>query len=63
MLRGTLRLFSGLRLSDHLQLQGRLVTLRHCLLAPYGATAQSEQARALPMAIINLDHVVGFSES
>ena len=63
MLKGTLRLFTGLRLSDHLQLQGRLVTLRHCLLAPYGATAQSDHARALPTAIINLDHAIGFSES
>ena len=63
MLKGTLRLFTGLRLSDHLQLQGRLVTLRDCLLTPYGATAQSDQAQGLPTAIINLDHAIGFSES
>jgi hypothetical protein len=63
MLKGTLRLFTGLRLSDHLQLQGRLVTLRHCLLAPYGETAQSDHARSLPMAIVNLDHATGISET
>jgi hypothetical protein len=63
MLKGTLRLFTGLRLSDHLQLQGRLVTLRHCLLAPYGETGQSDRARALPMAIVNLDHSTGISET
>ncbi|HET8835483.1 MAG TPA: hypothetical protein VFN08_12185 [Gemmatimonadales bacterium] len=63
MLKGTLRLFSGLRLSDHLQLQGRLVTLRDCLLTPYGATAQSEHARVLPTALVYLQHAIGFSES
>jgi len=62
LLRGTLRIFTGLRLSDHLQLQGRLVTLRHCLLSPYGATAKSDCARELPMVMVNLDHTIGISE-
>jgi hypothetical protein len=62
LLRGTLRIFTGLRLSDHLQLQGRLVTLRQCLLSPYGAAAQSNGARALPMVMVNLDHTIGISE-
>jgi hypothetical protein len=62
VLRGTLRVFVGLRLSDHLQLQGHVVRLRHCLLAPYGATANSAGARSLPTAIVNLDHAVGIAE-
>jgi hypothetical protein len=62
ILRGTIRILAGLRLSDQLQLQGRMVTLRHCLLAPYGATANSPGARALHTAIVNLTHTVGISE-
>lgn len=62
VLRGTLRVFSGLRLSDHLQQQGHLVTLRHCLLAPYGATANSAGARSLHTAIVNLGHAIGIAE-
>ena len=62
ILRGTLRVFSGMRLSDHLQQQGHLVTLRHCLLAPYGATANSAGARSLPAAVVNLDHALGIAE-
>jgi hypothetical protein len=62
ILRGTLRVFVNLRLSDHLQQQGNLVTLRHCLLAPYGATAHSPGARTLHTAILNLAHAVGISE-
>ena len=62
ILRGTLRVFSGMRLSDHLQQQGHLVTLRHCLLAPYGATANSARARSLPAAVVNLDHALGIAE-
>ena len=62
MLRGALRVFSNLRLSDHLQQQGHLITLRYCLLAPYGATANSPGARALHTAIVNLDHAMGISE-
>lgn len=62
MLRGTLRVFVNLRLSDHLQQQGQLITLRHCLLAPYGATAHSPGARTLHTAIVNLRHAIGISE-
>jgi hypothetical protein len=62
ILRGTLRVFSGMRLSDHLQQQGHLVTLRHCLLAPYGATANSAGARSLATAIVNLNHAIGIAE-
>jgi hypothetical protein len=62
ILRGTLQVFSNMRLSDHLQLQGQVVTLRHCLLTHYGATANSAGARAMHTAIVNLSRVIGVSE-
>jgi hypothetical protein len=62
ILRGTLEVFTNLRLSDHLQQQGTVVTLRRCLLTPYGATAQSPGARSLPTAIVNLTGVIGIAE-
>jgi hypothetical protein len=63
ILRGTLRVWVNLRLSDHLQQQGQLITLRRCFLAPYGATAHSPEARTLHTAIVNLTHALGISES
>jgi hypothetical protein len=62
ILRGTLDVFTNLRLSDHLQQQGTVMTLRRCLLAPYGATAHSPGARSLPTAVVNLTRVIGISE-
>jgi hypothetical protein len=63
VLRGTLDVFTNLRLSDHLQLQRQVVTMRHCLLGPYGATAQSAGARTIAVAIVKLDHAIGISET
>ena len=62
ILRGTLEVFSNLRLSDHLQQQGQVVTMRHCLLAPYGATMNSPGSRTMASAIVKLDHAIGISE-
>jgi hypothetical protein len=62
MLRGSLRVMYNLRLSDHLQQAGHLVTLNRCLLAPYGGTANSPGARGLHTAIVNLNHALGISE-
>ena len=62
MLRGTLRVIYNLRLSDHLQQTGHLLTLHRCLLAPYGGTANSPGARGLHAAIVNLNHALGISE-
>jgi len=62
ILRGTLEVFTNLRLSDHLQQQGTVVTLRRCLLTPYGATAHSAGARSLHTAIVNLTRVIGIAE-
>lgn len=62
ILRGTLRVIYNLRLSDHLQQVGHLLTLQRCLLAPYGGTAHSPGARGLQAAIVNLNHALGISE-
>jgi hypothetical protein len=62
VLRGTMQVFSNHRLSDFLQLQGHMVTLHHCLHVPYGGTANSAEARALAMAVVNLNHALGISE-
>jgi hypothetical protein len=62
ILRGTLRVIYNLRLSDHLQQAGHLLTLHRCLLAPYGGTANSPGARGLHVVIVNLNHALGISE-
>jgi hypothetical protein len=62
ILRGTLQVFSNMRLSDHLQIEGQVVTLRHCLLTQYGGTAHSANARPLHTAIVNLSWAIGVSE-
>jgi hypothetical protein len=62
ILRGTLQVFTNLRLSDHLQQQGPVVTMRRCLLTPYGATANSPGARTMHTAIVNLRHAIGIAE-
>jgi hypothetical protein len=62
ILRGTLRVIYNLRLSDHLQQTGHLLTLHRCLLTPYGGTANSPGARGLHAAIVNLNHALGISE-
>lgn len=63
MLRGTLRVIYNLRLSDHLQQTGHLLTIHRCLLAPYGGTANSPGSRGFHAAIVNLNHALGISES
>jgi hypothetical protein len=63
ILRGTLRVIYNLRLSDHLQQTGHLLTLHRCLLTPYGGTAKSPGARGLHTVIVNLNHTLGITES
>jgi hypothetical protein len=62
VLRGSLAVLLNMRLSDHLQQHGPLLTLRHSLLTPYGETAKSPGARAFGTVIANLDSVLGVSE-
>jgi hypothetical protein len=62
ILRGSLAVLLNMRLSDHLQQQGPLLTLRHSLLTPYGQTSLSPDARTLSTAIVNLESILGISE-
>lgn len=63
MIRGTVEVPVGMRLSDFLRLDGPFLPVRHGLLTPYGATLNSPQAKALEVALVNLDHVAGVSET
>ena len=62
MLRGTVEVPATMRLSDFLRLDGPFLSVRHGLLAPYGATLQSPGAKTMDVALVNLDHVAGVSE-
>jgi hypothetical protein len=62
ILRGTLEVFMNLRLSDQLHQQGPTLTMRRCLLTPYGDTANSAGARSLHTAVVNLSRVIGIAE-
>lgn len=63
ILRGSLQVPTGLRLSDYLRQEGPFLTLRRCLMAPYGATLQSPGAKTLDVALVNLEHLAGVSET
>jgi hypothetical protein len=63
ILRGTVEVPAALRLSDFLRLEGPFLTVRHGMLAPYGGTLQSPRAKTLELALVNLDHVAGVSET
>ena len=63
ILRGTVEVPTGLRLSDFLREGGPYLTVRHGMLAPYGETLHSPAAKSLETAFVNLDHVAGVSES
>ena len=62
-LRGSVEVPTSLRVSDYLRQEGPLLTLRHCMLAPYGATLHSPGAKTLEVALVDLDHVAGVSEA
>jgi hypothetical protein len=62
-LRGTLEVPISLRLSDYLRHEGPLLTLRHCMLAPYGATLQSPGAKTFEAVLVDLEHVAAVAES
>ena len=62
MLRGVVEIPAGLRLSDFLRLDSPFLVVRQGMLAPYGGTLQSSEARALDLALVNREHIVGVSE-
>jgi len=61
-LRGTLDVITGMRLSDQLRQYGDFMVLRHCLLAPYGETLNSPQARSFTTAVVSLRQAAGVAE-
>jgi hypothetical protein len=63
MVRGTVGVPLGRRLSDFLRDAGPFLTVRHAMQAPYGATLRSPDARTFETAFVNLTHVAGVSET
>ena len=63
VLRGTLDVLANIRLSDDLERRSRLIVVRRCVLIPYGGGPNDPQARSLPLAIVNLCHAIGVSET
>lgn len=61
-LRGELEVLVNVRVSDFLRQQASLIVMRRCLLIPYGQSAESSQARKVPIAVVNMSRAIGVSE-
>ena len=62
ILHGTLEVLVNVRVSDFLRQQPGLAVLHDCTLVPYGQPVESNQARKLRVALVNLGRVTGVSE-
>lgn len=62
MLHGTLEVLVNVRVSDFLRQQPGLAVLHHCVVVPYGQPLESNQARKLRVALVNLGRVTGVAE-
>jgi hypothetical protein len=62
ILHGTLEVLVNVRVSDFLRQQPGLAVLHDCALAPYGQPPDSNQARPLRVALVNLGRVTGVAE-
>lgn len=62
MLHGTLDVLVNVRVSDFLRQQPGLAVLRDCALVPYGQPPDSNQARRIRCALVNLSRVTGVAE-
>ena len=62
ILHGTLEVLVNVRVSDFLRQQPGLVVLRDCSLVPYGQPSDSNQARRMRSALVNLSRVTGVVE-
>ncbi|HEY7613922.1 MAG TPA: hypothetical protein VH764_13055 [Gemmatimonadales bacterium] len=62
ILHGTLDVLVNVRVSDFLRQQPGLAVLRDCSLAPYGQPSDSNQARRMRSALVNLSRVAGVVE-
>jgi len=62
ILHGTLEVLVNVRVSDFLRQQPSLAVLHNCVLVPYGQAPESNQARKLRLALVNLGRVTGVAE-
>jgi len=62
LLHGTLEVLVNVRVSDFLRQQPSLAVLHDCSLVPYGQPPESNQARKLRLALVNLGRVTGVAE-
>lgn len=62
ILHGTLEVLVNVRVSDFLRQQPGLAVLHDCALVPYGQPPESNQARKLRVALVNLGRVTGVAE-
>jgi hypothetical protein len=62
VLHGTLEVLVNVRVSDFLRQQPGVAVLRDCVLVPYGQSPDSNQARKLRLALVNLGRVTGVAE-
>ncbi len=62
VLHGTVEVLVNVRVSDFLRQQPGLAVLRDCVLVPYGQPPESNQARKLRLALVNLGRVTGVAE-
>ncbi len=62
ILHGTLEVLVNVRVSDFLRQQPSLAVLHDCALVPYGQPPESNQARRLRVALVNLGRVTGVAE-
>lgn len=62
VLHGTLEVLVNVRVSDFLRQQPSLAVLHDCVLVPHGQPPESNQARKLRVALVNLGRVTGVAE-
>jgi hypothetical protein len=62
ILHGTLEVLVNVRVSDFLRQQPGLAVLRDCSLVPFGQPSDSNQARRMRSALVNLSRVAGVVE-
>ncbi len=61
-LQGSLDVLVNVRVSDFLRQQPGLAVLHDCVLLPYGQPPESDHARKLRIALVNLSRVTGIAE-
>lgn len=62
ILHGTVEVLVNVRVSDFLRQQPGVAVLRDCALVPYGQPSDSNQARRMRSALVNLSRVAGVAE-